>query len=430
MRYTLHFRFIAIIIALCFTLSTEAQNNPWKQVCKLPATNAFYITNSGNMLLADYLFDMNGGIYISTDKGNSWEKTDVQDYNYNYFVENENYIFAAGYSAHIARSADDGLTWEVISYADAVEEELGENLEYTLCYTMAFHDGKLFVGDFSGGGIVYTEDDGETWNKTDIEALSFTMNGKECVENIYNMVSYSGDLYAFGVYFVFRYLPEENSWEVVRDDSNFMAIATVYNNKLCTGRSVPNESTEVPFILTLDENDVWSELPRPEGTNDNNIRAMFADGDDLFVGMQQTGLYFTNDEGLTWHTLNDGIPYSTGYYFTPMFFDSDDEYIYLAAYEPDYSTTENSGLYRLAKSDLPTYDGIENIESNKSAIFNGTSLTFNGNAEHVMICDMNGRVVEYDMNDNIVNLENLKNGVYVYNAVVDGMKVSGKFVIK
>ena len=123
MKYILHFRFIAIIIALCFTLSTEAQNNPWKQVCKLPATNAFYITNSGNMLLADYLFDMNGGIYISTDKGNSWEKTDVQDYNYNYFVENENYIFAAGYSAHIARSADDGLTWEVISYADAVEEE-------------------------------------------------------------------------------------------------------------------------------------------------------------------------------------------------------------------------------------------------------------------------------------------------------------------
>ena len=114
----------------------------------------------------------------------------------------------------------------------------------------------------------------------------------------------------------------------------------------------------------------------------------------------------------------------------PMFFDSDDEYIYLAAYEPDFSTTENSGLYRLAKSDLPTYDGIENIESNESAIFNGTSLTFNGNAEHVMICDMNGRVVEYDMNDNIVNLENLKNGVYVYNAVVDGMKVSGKFVIK
>ena len=47
-----------------------------------------------------------------------------------------------------------------------------------------------------------------------------------------------------------------------------------------------------------------------------------------------------------------------------------------------------------------------------------------------MICDMNGRIVEYDMNDNIVNIENLKNGVYVYNAVVDGMKVSGKFVIK
>ena len=157
---------------------------------------------------------------------------------------------------------------------------------------------------------------------------------------------------------------------------------------------------------------------------------MFANGDDLFVGMQQTGLYFTNDEGLTWHTLNDGIPYSTGYYFTPMFFDSDDEFIYLAAYEPDYSTTENSGLYRLAKSDLPTYDGINDIEDEKDVVFNGTSLVFEGNIEQVMICDMNGRLVQYDMNGNIVKVDNLNNGVYLYNAIVDGTRVSGKFIVR
>lgn len=430
MRYTLHFRFIAIIIALCFTLSTEAQNNPWKKVYNLPATNAFYITNSGNLLLADYLFDMNGGIYVSTDKGQSWVKTDLQDYIYNYFVENDNYVFAAGGSGYIARSADSGLTWELVSYAEAVEDELGENLDYTVCYAMAIHDGKLFAGDFSGGGIVYSEDDGNTWNKTDIEPLTFEIDGKEVVESIYNLVSYNGDLYAYGVYFVYKYLPEENSWEEIRDDSNFLVISTIYQNKLCMGRSVPNNSTEVPFIITLDESGNWGELPRPEGTDDNNIRAMYTDHNFLFVGMQQTGLYYTDDEGLNWYAINDGIPFSSGYYFTPMFFGSDDEFIYLAAYEPPYSTTENSGLYRLAKTDLPTYVGINDIEDEKDVVFNGTSLVFEGNVEQVMICDMNGRLVQYDMNGNIVKVDNLNNGVYLYNAVVDGTRVSGKFIVR
>lgn len=352
---------IVLTIALCCALPSFAQNNPWKKVYNLPATNAFYITESGNMLIADYRFDMDGGIYVSTNDGQTWEKNAVQDKNYNLFIENDSYIFAAGAGGYIARSADDGLSWELHNYGPAVEELLGGNLAYTVCYAMTFHDGKLFVGDFSGGGIVYSEDNGETWNKTDVAPLSYEVEGKEIVENIYNLVSYNGDLYAFGVYLIFKYLPEENSWELIREDSNFMAISTFYQGKMCTARSVMHDGETIPFIETLDENGVWGQLPRPE-TVDNNIRAMHADGKDLVVGMAISGLYYTDDAGETWYTINDGIPYNSGTYFTPMFFQSDEEYIYLAAYEPDFATTQNSGLYRLAKADLPTCDpGDDNL---------------------------------------------------------------------
>lgn len=423
-------RTLMILLFVCSSLSSKSQNNPWEMIYRLPAAYAFHITDNGNMLIADFIFEFTGGIYVSTDKGENWNKTNVEDFNYTVFFETENYVYAPGAATKIARSADDGLTWEVISYAEAVEDELGENLPYSVCYAITSHDGKLFVGDFSGGGIIYSEDEGNTWNKTDIEPLKYVVDGKECVECIYNLASYNGNLYAFGVYYVFKYIPEENSWEIIRDDSNFMAVSAFYQNKLCTARSVMNNSSTIPFILTLDENETWGELPRPEGTVDLNIRSMYADNDLLFVGMQQTGLYYTSDAGLNWYAINEGIPFNTGTHFTPMFFRTDDEYVYLLAYEPPFSTTKNSGLYRLAKSDLPNYVGIDQTEEAEYVSFNGTHLQFTGKVEQIMICDMNGRNVKVTITDNNVNVDKLHNGIYLYNAIVDGKKISGKFLVK
>lgn len=427
-HYSNFIKKIAMAFACILSLSAFAQTNPWELIRHQPATNAFIITENGNMLVADYLLEKDGGIYISDDKGAQWKKVTVPDHNYNLFLEGNGYVYAAGDSASIARSADYGVTWEMLSYASAVEDVLGEYVEYAICYAMTFHDGKLFVGDFEGGGIVYSEDNGDTWIPTDVASLSFNYDGKEVVECIYNLVSYNGDLFAYGVYFVFKYLPETNSWEVIRNDSNFMAESTIYQGKLCTGRSVMNDNANIPFIITYDENGEWGELPRPENTVDNNIRVMYADGNDLFIGMQTTGLYYTDNAGETWYALNEGIPYYYGTYFTPMQFQSDEEYIYLAAYEPPFATTKYSGIYRLSKKDLPTYDGIKDIISAESAIYNGTSLIFSNDIENITISDMNGRTLPMEFSGNSVNVEKLQRGVYIYTAIVNGERVTGKFV--
>ena len=161
MKINLHSNFIkkiAMTFACFLSLSVFAQTNPWELIRHQPATNAFIITESGNMLIADFLLEKNGGIYISNDKGVQWKKTAVADYNYNVFLEGNGYIFAAGEGANIARSSDNGVNWELLSYASAVEDVLGENVPYAICYAITYHNDKLFVGDFSGGGIVYSED--------------------------------------------------------------------------------------------------------------------------------------------------------------------------------------------------------------------------------------------------------------------------------
>lgn len=409
----------------------------WEQIYSLPATNAFYIANNGNMLLADYLYDGTGGIYLSKDFGETWKKTQAPDYTYNIFVENKDYIFAAGAQTKIGRSADGGETWEIVSYARAFEEVMdSEMTDYTICYAMAFHNEKLFIGDFSGGGIMYSDDNGETWLNTDIQSLKYgeedPKTGDRPTENIYNLVSYNDSLYAFGVYFVFKLNEETMAWETVRNDSNFMAISAIYQNKLCCGRSLMSESFDVPFVITLDSNGEWGELPRPEGFIDNNIRAMHADGDNLYVGMQMTGIYYTDNEGKNWYNISDGLTCYGDQYLTydaPLNIKTNDEYVFLALYRNQFSDGDGvSGLYRMKKSELPS-SGIKSIEAHSLKVSkSGNSLIFDCKIDNIALYDMSGRKITTTSTDNIVDISNLPSGVYVYRVVANGVAQTGKIV--
>lgn len=341
-------RVLLFVLCLLSATALNAQKG-WEQVHELPFTNAMHLSSEGNLLLADLTYDETSGIYLSTDGGENWTKTNAASYSYNLFVENDEYIFAAGMGCKVARSDDGGKTWEVLSYARNVADLIGEeNIEWSNAYAMALHDGKLFVGDFCGGGVIYSEDNGETWVNTDIASLSYgeadPKLGKQPVENIYNLVSYNGELYAFGVYFVFRYDAATNAWETIASNSNFMAVSAIYQGSLCLGRSVINDSYDADFVVTLNKDGEWGALARPE-TYDNNIRAMHADGKHLFVGMQYNKLYHTSNGGATWQELSKNYPSGS----VPMFIRTDDKYVYLACY---HSWSNESGLWRLEKSEL------------------------------------------------------------------------------
>lgn len=373
-------RVFVLLALFSLVMGANAQKG-WHKIKDLPATNAFHIAKNGNFILADYDFDFLGGIYVSTDQGTTWTKTKVQDYNYNAFCETDEYIFAAAGCGRVARSNDGGLTWELLNYGRAVVDLLGEeNLDYTYAYAITMHQGKLFVGDFNGGGVVYSEDNGETWKQTDYEALSFgeSKDGKRAIENIYNLVSFKDNLYAFGVYYVFRYLPETNSWETISDRSNFMAISAIYKDKLCMGRSVMNYNINEDFIVTIDAEGQWGSLPRP-GTDDNNIRAMHAEGDDLYVAMAESGFYYTPNEGQSWAKLELGYPGGT-----PMQVRTDKDYVYLAVYDLPWSSSGAAGLWRMAKSELAdALAGVEGVkvDGGVKAIYDLSGRKVNGTSK-------------------------------------------------
>lgn len=441
----------------------------WIQVKELESAYSALVTPGGALLLSDFRPDKQGGIYRSEDQGSTWTKTCSEDHRYSQFLQMDGYIFASGEGTYIARSADDGKTWEVLSYADAVKDALGDYTSYAVCYAMAVHNGKLFAGDFSGGGIVYSEDYGNTWKTTDLASLQYTYSDsdyallgtapqipRQCnvaplakgdtggksdlvTENIYQLASFNGHLYACGIYFVFELDESTLKWNVIRDDSNFMAVSTTFNDRLLMARSVMNDTFSVPFILTLDKSGAWGEVPRPEGLRDNNIRSLSSDDKNIYAGLQLGGIYYTPNEGIQWFNISEGIPEQTNsangssYYLSPLALRPADDCIYCVIYNTPGS--EGSGLYKFDRSSLPTTEGIVPVggsEPRLSLSADGNSLALSGSQQpaHVEVWNANGRKVA----DRVIapgeTVATGAPGAYVFRILSGSQQTTGKVVIR
>ena len=161
--------FLLAFLTLPFS---EANAQEWEQVLKLPCAYTCNVAPDGTLIASDYRIDGKGGISISTDQGATWKKTAAPDHSYSNFVVAGKYIFGIGIGGGVARSADNGQTWQWFSYLDLYEgADVPEQLRLTVNYGIAYHKNKLYLADFVYGGVVYSEDFGETWKKTSYDIM-------------------------------------------------------------------------------------------------------------------------------------------------------------------------------------------------------------------------------------------------------------------
>ncbi len=423
---------------LVFMTCSLQANAAWEQIYKLNAPYCMHIAPNGDILVADYLFNEQGGIYYSEDGGTTWNKSDAPDYTYGKIIDAGEYLIATGKACRVARSNDNGRTWEVTNYIGAVSDIYNEtSAQRTICYAAAMHNDRLYVGDFAGAGVLYTEDFGETWHRTHLESLQFAVEGRDgrvamVTDNIYNLVSYKGELYAFGMSFVFKYDEANDIWITMRNDSNCLSQSTIYKDKLTCGRAIENESTDVPFILTFDGEN-WDEIARPAGFNDNNIRCMDADEKALYVGFQTSGFACTFDEGNSWIFATEGLPARAGgfadEYQCLVDLAGNDEYLYTVVYVDPFIDSDIDGVYRIAKSELEEKClSVSDIELAAANIHCDGTYLYVGECTSVLITDLSGRTVDAPVVNGKVEVKSLATGVYVYKVVNNNRVVSGKFI--
>lgn len=353
-----------LLLAFLFLLPLSAARAAWQLVKELPATYACMVTDDGHLLVADYQFDGSGGIYLSEDGGTTWTKTEADDHCYAKFLKAGSYIYATGQGANIARTEDGGHTWDQLDYGETLAEAIGADaVPYTACYGIAQLGDRIYIADFSAG-VLYTDDWGETWHFTDRESMSYTIEdeGKGSftqTENIYNLTAFKGQLYAFGVYFIYRYDEANDKWVLLRDDSNFSVATTVHHDKLFCARTIEDQAVSNPFVQVTEDGDTWTATSRPEGIADNYVRCLGSDDQMLYAGHIRYGFFYSPDDGQTWQNLSEGLPVKVSPYdgseqtLTPLDIATTADYVYMTLY--DYPGSDAvSGLYRLPKNELTT----------------------------------------------------------------------------
>lgn len=407
-------------------LSPSEMKADWEIVQTLPSTYAHFITSEGVHLMSNYLSNRSGGIYYSEDNCQTWTKSEVRDYWYSNFYETDGYIFAIGACCRIGRSEDGGRTWDLLNYSNAIKDYVPEKaLDGTVCYGITSLDGVLYIGDFSGGGVLRSVDYGETWEMTDRNSLYiyFAGDSEPQMDSFYHLEAYNGMVYAFGLYSVHAYVPEENKWLTVPINSNCMGAVTVMDNKMYGGRAIMNFDMESDYIIQFDGTELGT-LPRPD-TDDNNIRFLAHDGSTLYSMHHGGKMYYTSDLGQNWCAAPD---FKEGLYPLTLAFDS--EYVYTGVYSPN-SRDDGSGLWRIAKAELDL-SGVKAIGAEKAfaPVYDGRTLHCPGTADHLTLTLLDGKIVMSldDVTD--ADLSHLEKGVYIYKVDYGTSSYSGKLLKK
>lgn len=430
-NYTLFFKSFICCIAILATTTASAQ---WEQIQVLPATQNIFVAPNGNLISSDFQFDYTGGIHYSVDKGATWTKADVEDFAYTRMIQAGEYIIASGEACHLARSKDNGVTWEVLSYAYMFTDYIPEDaITYNVAYAITYYKNKLFVADFGGGGVIYSEDFGETWTMTDRESLKFVIDGNTTIDCFYNLAENNNELLLFSVYFIYRLNETDYTWELLRSDSNFMGVSTTIDNKLICGRAIMNYNAKSPFLeYTEDGGRTWGSIAHADTTTyDCNVRAIHSDEKGMYVGLQNGGIFYTTDLGLTWLNISQGIPginneNGTFTYNSPLVITSDEEYLYAAIYDVPWASNTASGIYRYKKENLPTAS-VDKIINDNVRIFAYNNTLYATQNANITIYDINGNKVKVAQNCNTVDITSLARGLYIYEAYINGNRITGKF---
>lgn len=393
----------------------EPAKKGWEQILKLPNTYRHFVTSKGVMMAStlDVTNSGNYGIFVSEDKGKTWVRADVKDYNYSKFAENEEYVFATGSKCRVARSADQGKTWEVMNYQIFIEEVVPpRGLENNTSQGITIHNGKLYLSDMEGAGVIVSDDNGETWEIVDREGLfiDFQDGSAPVMDTLYNIFSFNGRLYAFGMYAVFRLNETTMKWEVLPINSNFMAIQAEHNGVMYCARGAMLQDPATPLLSSTTDGDHWQYLAAPSFVSDRYVRAMTINPEGkMFINLPvHYCIAYTPDFGGSWGVI-EGLPAQFVMELT-----LDDEYLYASFYE-GRPTNPNSGVWRYPLSEVT---GLYSVKAKGEGwSLKGGVISFEDMTDgELSVSGVDGRTVAVPVADGKANVGHMGKGIYIFRA--------------
>ena len=307
-----------LVVSLILALGSQtafAQSDFWEQTNGPYATLVLSLAvdnSSGYIFAATQL-----GVYRSTDNGDTWTQTGLDDAVSHLAIYSSGRIFAAT-DEGVFRSTDNGDTWTLIGSSD-IEEFSSLTIDSS---------GHIFAG--TGDGVYRSEDNGDTWTLIGLAGYEIDEIAINSSDHIFAGAEHHG---------ILRSTDNGDTWTKINNglpDIRVHSLAINTSGHIFAGtqgegvfRSTNNGDSWTQTGLTdviawclainssghifagttdgvyrsIDSGDTWTQIGL------DKVKALSINyGDTIFAGTINSGVFYSNDNGNTWIQINNGLP--------------------------------------------------------------------------------------------------------------------------
>mgnify|MGYP001012706190 CR=1 FL=1 len=264
--------YIFILLLLAIAGNINAQ---WAQM-NGPVSGSFNnIQVSGTNI---WLSGQAGGIFFSSNQGNTWIGKGFSMRRVNFVFLNGNSIFAAT-DIGVYKSTNNGNNWNATTLTS-------QNI-----LPFIVSAGIIFAGDAAGKGIFRSSNDGLSWD---------TVNNGLGNKYVYSMISNNNNIYAGTVGGVYVSSNSGLNWVNMNNTRRIDAM-TIKDSIIFAG----GLGTGFGIWKTTNNGLNWNRTDN--GISQPNIYTLYTNGNYILAGTATQSLFKSTDNGLNWFPISVGI---------------------------------------------------------------------------------------------------------------------------
>lgn len=321
-----------------------------------------------------------GGVYVSNDNGEHWAAANVGLPNKlvarPYVFGNKLYLTVIGAGLYV--SSDGGKNW-------SASNEMADLKITKLASVNGFNkQGTVLSGYTEGVGIYRSADEGRSWELVipDVKTRDWKSAGNHLFRLDYSLYPFEPSE-PFGNTSLWRSADFGRSWQqfdeglVLRSIPADVGIAAKDVNVLeANGDKLFAGTTDMGVYLTTDFGLKWKRVSN--GLTNQNVTALAVRGNTVFAGTKGGGVFVSTNDGQSWTAINSGLSN-----LTVNLLAAGPTHLY-AATSGGVFVSANSGQNWTASG-----NGLSNQKINKLVVGNGNALL--GTDDGVFLSTNNGQ---------------------------------------